>query len=215
MKKLFLGFAFIILTTLLSSVAWSEHLTCDLQDAALVTKYRINLNGEILDAGIEKVGEDQVRIYYNIDHLDNGQYEVKAAAGNDKGQWSTWSNIVNFYIGVPVPQTLGLYIPKESARISQGNWKVFYVSSEESERGYFGRLSFDGDPKTYWHSNWRDTDPETKHPHEIQIDLGKEYQNIQGLYYLSRQDESWKGTVKSYKIYTSVDGIEWTEAVKG
>lgn len=214
MKRFLFCMVFVISLIFVSNV-FAKHLTCDLQDASSVDKYKIDLNGEIIDAGIEKVGEDQVRIFYDIDHLADGSYTVVAAAGNDIGDWSTWSESFEFYVGVPVPQSLKLSEAAPPARISQEGWSVYYVSSEEVEHGKVGALAIDGDTATEWHSEWVKTDPPTMHPHEIQIDLGKIYQNIQGFYYLPRQDDCWNGGIREYTLYISIDGSEWVEVVQG
>lgn len=201
-----------------ASIASAAHLTCDPQPKDLVTKYRITLNGETLAADIENVGESQVRIRYGIDHLGNGKYVVSAQAGNDNGEWSPPSNVLEFYRGVPTPQNIGLYcVTEEPTRISQEDWSVYYVSSEETENeGFLAANAFDGNQETHWHSSWVVNDPDAEHPHhEIQIDLGKEYRAIQGLYYLPRQDLSWNGTIKNFAIYVSIDGKDWTEVIRG
>jgi hypothetical protein len=214
MKKLFSAILIILFA---ASIASATHLTCDPQPKDLVTKYRIDLNGEILSAEIENVGENQVRIRYGIDHLGNGKYIVFAQAGNDKGEWSLPSNVLEFYRGVPTPQNIDLYcVTEEPARLSQKDWSVYYVSSEETKNeGLLAANAFDGYPKTQWHSSWITSVPGTSHPHEIQIDLGKEYRAIQGFYYLPRQDLSWNGTIKNFVFYVSVDGKRWTEVIRG
>lgn len=204
--------AFIMVFTFVA-VVMADYLTADPQLAEVVTKYKIKLDDKVLPAGIEKVGEDRVRLYYNIDHLSNGKYNVVAAAGNDKGEWSSWSKELEFYRGVPTPQTISLYcVGEEPIRISRENWKVYYMSSYEPSK--HGSLVFDGDVNTQWHSSWTTTDSDTKHPHEIQIELGRKY-TVSGFYILPRQDRSWNGTISEYKFYVSLDGIEWVEVASG
>ena len=60
------------------------------------------------------------------------------------------------------------------------------------------KQAIDGDPDTYWHSEY---DPVlAKQPHEIVIDLGKEIW-LAGFKYLPRQDGGVNGNVKGYEIY--------------
>lgn len=194
-------------------VVMADYLTADPQPAEMVTKYRIKLNEEIIPANIERVGNDQVRLIYNIDHLDVGKYNAFAMAGNDNGEWSDWSKELVFYRGVPTPQNIDLYcVTEDPKRISRVNWKVYYTSSEEPKLG--GELAIDENLHTRWHSNWTTTDPDTKHPHEIQIELGRQY-TISGFYVLPRQDKSWNGTISNYKFYVSIDGVEWVEVASG
>ena len=199
------------MSLVLVSFVHAANLTCDPQPADVVTKYRLNLDGQIIPAGIKTVGSDQVKIFYNVDHLANGQHKAMAVAGNDNGGWSEWSEEFVFYIGIPTPQNIGLYCETEEAgKISQADWTVYHVSSEEVEHGGFANLAIDGDPDTQWHSTWA----ATKHPHEIQINLGQKY-NIEGFYYLPRQDKVWNGGIKDYVFYTSVDGENWKEVASG
>lgn len=210
MKNLFSA---ILIILFVASIASAAHLTCDPQPAAVVTKYRINLNEKTLAADIENVGESQVRIRYGIDHLGDGKYVVSAQAGNDNGEWSLPSNVLEFYKGVPTPQNIGLYcVTEEPKRLSQKDWSVYYVSSEEANLP--GSLAVDGDRNTHWHSPWITSEPDINHPHEIQIDLGGE-RRVQGLYYLPRQDVSWNGTIKNFVIYVSMDGKDWMKMASG
>lgn len=213
MKKLFSAILMILFA---ASIASASYLTCDPQDAVEVTMYKIELNGEVIPAEIENVGERQVRLIYNVDHLTSGGYRVIAAAGNERGEWSGWSEEFKFHIGISTPESLCIsYVFKEVGRISQEGWSVYYVSSEETEnKGFLAANAFDGDSQTQWNSSWLPSGPSTSHPHEIQIDMGKE-NRVQGLYYLSRQDINWNGTIESFILYVSVDGKDWTEVASG
>lgn len=192
-------------------VCFAEHLTCDPQPASAVTKYRIDLNGEILPAEVETVGTEQVRIYYNIDHLGNGKYVVTAQAGNDDGEWSLPSNVLEFYRGVPTPQNIGLYcIAELPHRIPQEILSLYYFSSEEIIKTNKPALNvLDGKKDTLWVPDWS-----IVHPHELQIDLGKVYR-ICGVYVLPRQDSGTWGAIKRYEIYVSIDGVDWVKVSTG
>ena len=69
----------------------------------------------------------------------------------------------------------------------------------------------DGNPNTFWHTQWQDANP--AHPHEIIIKLS-EPATIKGFTYLPRQDDSENGTIKDYEFYVSDDGKEFGESVK-
>ncbi len=93
--------------------------------------------------------------------------------------------------------------------IPQTSWTLKYVDSEELD----GELrpatdSFDGNPATYWHTLWF----ESPHPHEIQIDLGNNY-DVNGFRYLPRQDGSWNGDINEYEFYVSSNGVNWGTAM--
>ena len=202
----------IMMGLLMVSTGFADYLTADPQSGD-VTKYRIELNGEVLPADIENVG-NQVQLYYNIDHLSDGRYTAAASAGNEE-EWSGWSDSIAFYRGVPTPENIYLYCgvedpPEELTepiRLSRSNWEITYVSSEDSEKGKFARLAIDGNINTYWRTD-------VNYPHEIQIDLGEIY-HISGFYLLARQDEKWNGTIKEFTFYGSIDGISWSELAFG
>jgi endo-alpha-N-acetylgalactosaminidase len=90
--------------------------------------------------------------------------------------------------------------------------KLVKVDSEETagEDGK-GANAIDGDPATFWHTQWQDASP--SHPHEIIIELTPP-SAIKGFTYLPRQDDSVNGTIKDYEFYVSTDGKEFGEPVK-
>lgn len=77
--------------------------------------------------------------------------------------------------------------------------------------------AIDGNPATYWHSQWSPT--EAKYPHSIVVDLGEE-QTVCGLWYSGRASTGTggaNGRIADYDVYTSksvttVDG-NWGDAV--
>lgn len=212
MKGLIITIITVVMSLSVAAFVGADHLTADPQSGDVVTKYRIELNGEILDAEIETVSETQVKLYYNVDHLRDGKHVASAAAGNDKGEWSKWSESLEFYRGMPTPQNIGIYREiegEEPKRLSRDGWKIIHVSSEDVESGKVGTLAIDENINTYWR-----TSSDKTHPHEIQIDLGKTY-TITGFYYLARQDERWYGVIKKYIFYISSDGSNWVEVSSG
>lgn len=200
---------------IITAPVYAIHLTCNPQENN-ITKYELLLNGETISAPFQVLSDGKVRLWYNIDHLSVGSYIVKAKAGDDFEAWSSWSEQFDFTIGVSTPQSIciSMDIPVKPERLSQADWKVYHVSSEETKNNHFAWMAFDGDTKTQWHSNWTSTNPATNHPHELQINLGKTY-NLSGFYYLPRQDVSWNGTIKSYLFYISNNGTDWKEIKSG
>jgi len=89
---------------------------------------------------------------------------------------------------------------------------VVRVDSEEidGENGR-GTNAVDGNPDTFWHTQWQDASPEC--PHEIVIKL-ENPTSIKGFTYLPRQDEEENGTIKDYEFYVSDDGKEFGKPVK-
>jgi hypothetical protein len=90
--------------------------------------------------------------------------------------------------------------------------KVVSVDSEETngQDGY-GENAVDGNPNTYWHTQWHGNSPGL--PHEIIIELLPP-SVIKGFTYLPRQDESDHGTIKDYELYASDDGRNFGQPVK-
>ncbi|MEJ1089554.1 family 20 glycosylhydrolase [Microbacterium sp. Mu-80] len=77
--------------------------------------------------------------------------------------------------------------------------------------------AIDGDPATYWHSQWSPS--EATYPHAIVVDLGEE-QSVCGLVYTGRSSTGSggaNGRIGEYEVYAStevstIDG-EWGDAV--
>ena len=90
--------------------------------------------------------------------------------------------------------------------------KVVHVDSEETaaEDGH-GANAVDGNPDTYWHTQWQEASPAC--PHEIVIALDPPTK-IKGLTYLPRAGDTENGTIKDYEIYVSEDGKDFSTLVK-
>jgi hypothetical protein len=89
---------------------------------------------------------------------------------------------------------------------------VIKVDSEEisAENGR-GTNAVDGNPDTFWHTEWQDNSPEC--PHEIIIQLSAAAM-IKGFTYLPRQDDSENGMIRGYEFYVSNDGKDFGKPVK-
>ncbi|MCL4696797.1 MAG: discoidin domain-containing protein, partial [Burkholderiaceae bacterium] len=89
--------------------------------------------------------------------------------------------------------------------LSRAGWQVSADSQEtQGENGAFIN-AFDGDPWTFWHSQWWAANP--PHPHWIVINLGGPTE-VAGLRYTPRIDGP-DGTIARYNIYLSADGVHW------
>ncbi len=83
--------------------------------------------------------------------------------------------------GTPIPRT---------------DWKIRYADSEEIRSGNCsGDKIFDLQESTYWM-----TVDNVAYPHQIVIDLGKNY-SVSGFRYLPRAEKGFPGMIKDYKIY--------------
>jgi hypothetical protein len=98
--------------------------------------------------------------------------------------------------------------PRGAAKVKLAFVKV---DSEETnaENGY-GANAVDGNPDTYWHTQWHTNSPGL--PHEIIIELVPPAV-IHGFSYLPRQDESENGTIKNYEFYASDVGTNFGQPV--
>ncbi|WP_162848459.1 discoidin domain-containing protein [Paenibacillus nanensis] len=99
--------------------------------------------------------------------------------------------------------------PNTANLLPQTNITLKQVSSEETQ-GEDGRAvnAFDGNPNTFWHSKYSSgTDA---HPHTLDLGLGGTHE-ISGIRYLPRQTANSNGSVKSFEVYVSVDGVNWGE----
>ena len=99
-----------------------------------------------------------------------------------------------------------------AATASQMTLMVVKVDSEETvgEDGK-GANAVDGNPNTFWHTQWQDANPEC--PHEILIKLTPPAM-IKGFTYLPRQDDSDHGTIRDYEFYVSDDGVDFGQPVQ-
>ena len=104
--------------------------------------------------------------------------------------------------------------PPAEASTSKVALKLVRVDSEETagEDGK-GANAVDGDPNTFWHTQWQDNTPPC--PHEIIIELTPPA-TIKGFTYLPRQDGGDHGNIKGYEFYASNDGQDFGQpAAKG
>lgn len=88
-------------------------------------------------------------------------------------------------------------------------WKFSADSEERAAENAPIASAFDGDPDTFWHTQYAGGSPPP--PHSVVIDLGAALR-LGGLRYLPRP-EGLNGTIARFRIYTSADGISWGNPV--
>ncbi|HZI31847.1 MAG TPA: discoidin domain-containing protein, partial [Candidatus Binatia bacterium] len=86
-------------------------------------------------------------------------------------------------------------------------WKVAYADSEEHEReNGSAENAIDGNPATYWHTQWGSASP--NHPHHLVLDLGKSC-TLSGFRYLPRPGEGLPGgRIRDYRVYVGDHLVE-------
>lgn len=97
-----------------------------------------------------------------------------------------------------------------SKEIVRAAWKVLSVSSEEPGEGMVTQ-AFDNKPNTYWHTDWRNVNPD--YPHSFVLDLG-ETLDVAAIKLLPRTD-SENGLIGKCKIEFSEDGKTWKTVFEG
>lgn len=84
--------------------------------------------------------------------------------------------------------------------ISREGWKIVYADSEEAVKANnTADKVFDLQESTFWHTEYHNTQP-SGHPHQLVIDLGKEY-TISGFSYLPRAESNYPGMIKEYQVF--------------
>jgi len=137
---------------------------------------------------------------------------VISCAGCAPTQQGAVAPVVSTTTVAPATTVASVTTPNETASTNKIKLTVIKVDSEEteSENGR-GSNAVDGNPDTFWHTQWTDNAPEC--PHEIIIQLSPAA-SIKGFTYLPRQDEEVNGTIKGYELYVSDDGKDFGKPVK-
>ena len=95
--------------------------------------------------------------------------------------------------------------------------RSMWVAAADSEELNFpegvalASLAIDGAPGSMWHTAWFEVVP-PPHPHFLEIDMGQAHE-ISGFRYLARQDSGLDGRVADYRLFVSVDGVNWGQPV--
>ncbi len=88
--------------------------------------------------------------------------------------------------------------------VSREPWKIMYANSEETRSGNCtADKIFDLQESTFW-----STVDNTAYPHQVVIDLGKEY-DVTGFRYLPRAEKDAPGMIKEYKVYVKATDFKY------
>ncbi len=89
-------------------------------------------------------------------------------------------------------------------------WTITADSQELVGENGAATNAIDGNPNTFWHTQWQAASPPP--PHWLLVDLGAGYQ-LSGLRYMPRPGATRNGTVAQYGIYLSTDGVTFGSPV--
>lgn len=96
----------------------------------------------------------------------------------------------------------------------KATWKVKSCDSTQVGDGFPDDV-IDGNPKTFWHTEWKSRSP--SHPHEIVVDMRRTV-DLAGFVYVPRQVQgngTANGRIDRYEFQVSTDGTNWTQALRG
>ncbi|WP_139415551.1 family 20 glycosylhydrolase [Agromyces laixinhei] len=181
------------------------------------------------DGGADLVAGDWTRV--QLDGFEDGQFVELRIDGTPFGSVRTGAvGTFDGYVPIPAATEAGAatVTAVEGTRtaeasvvidsdveplpdlIDQSTLSIADVDSEETvgEDGA-AENAIDGDPATFWHTQWQGAQP--AFPHHITIDLGTEY-DVSGLQYVRRQNNV-NSVFKDYEVFVSTDGVTWGEPV--
>ncbi len=76
------------------------------------------------------------------------------------------------------------------------------ATADSEDEGFEAYRALDGDPKTMWHTQFREMQPDL--PHQLTVDLQGEYA-IKGFVYTPRNDGTSNGTIGKFELYVVDD----------
>lgn len=130
---------------------------------------------------------------------------VKLTAGttaqNTEVNGNAWTSVGEFTV-----------LNGEGAAIPFSELSVHQVDSEELVNEFSpASQAIDGNPDTFWHTEWGGPDPVG--PHFITIDLGS-LRSVGGFIYTPRQNNQ-NGRIARYTVEYSEDAVSWTTMASG
>lgn len=157
-------------------------------DTPLSFRWSVETGSRVVD----QLGDEPEIVRFN----EPGVYEVSLRTVDSRG------------LAVSTPVTCTITVVGGSNVISNNGWTVEFVDSEETSSELApGSNAIDGNPSTFWHSEYSGaSDP--PHPHEIQVDMGSVH-DVGGFRYLPRQDGFTNGRVSGFRFFVSMDGVTW------
>ncbi len=171
---------------------------------------------------------------FDLQEIDFGKkvspkhIKLIAGSGFAGDQYASFAEIGVIYVGPPLPDkpvsadtapgivssaTEEMYEAVDILRSSTNQCAKYIedITADSESNTDPVEYAFDGNPQTFWHSQWRQS--LSGHPHYISVEL-KQSILINGLRYLPRQDHP-NGRIRDYSIETSSDGKQWITRADG
>jgi hypothetical protein len=102
------------------------------------------------------------------------------------------------------------FLDANGQRINREGWKVDGAHDLKSARRPVPAKLIDGDPESWWHTQWLGGIPQ--HPHDLFFDLGAS-QIVTGLQYLPAKIVNNNGMIRDYELHSRQDEQEdWGDA---
>lgn len=94
----------------------------------------------------------------------------------------------------------------DGAPVSRAGWVARADSQETAGENAPASRAIDGDPNSFWHTQWQGASPPP--PHHLSIDMGTA-RAVGGFRYLPRQG-GLNGRIRDWRFLASSDGSQWT-----
>ncbi|MGJ8642381.1 MAG: discoidin domain-containing protein [Luteolibacter sp.] len=152
---------------------------------------------------VVKLQDDDVVLAMDNESVDNiDDFRSKIESGKAYRTMSVWrfQNLVNLKLPDPADCTIPMILKKDG-------WKLESFDSESED--YPAKLAIDGNPKSFWHTQFEPDEP--PFPHHLTVDMGEE-SILYSLEYLPRQGATHP-RIKDYQLFVSSDGKTWGDPI--
>ena len=150
---------------------------------------------------VVKLQDDDVVLKINNEQINNiDDFTSRIASGKRYRTISVWRYQKLIVMDLPDPNAIPLPLRKK-------NWKVVSFDSEAPD--YEAKRAIDGDPRSFWHTQYEPSEP--PFPHELVVDMGSK-STLYSFDYLARQG-STHPRIKDFELFVSTDGKTWSEPV--
>ena len=150
---------------------------------------------------VVKLKDDDVILKMDDQPINNiKDFTSRIDSGKHFKTMNVWRFQKLIVLDLPDPSTIPLPIPKD-------DWKI--VSFDSEAPGYEANRAIDGNPKSFWHTQFDGQEP--PYPHHLVVDMGAA-STLHSFDYLPRHDSSHP-RIKEFQLFVSTDGTTWSEPV--